>query len=320
MGTPAVSTLGRLYISLSSNGSYLTAPDESYEFLSETVSAHKTIIDTNGLSGTRSHKKERTRAGNYTVSGGLEFNPTPVDLRKWLPRILGTAESGAGTSGSPYIYAVAETLPYWYYTADRVTKVFHYDGCKVDTATFSASEGELLKLSLGIEGLTEVVAAYTSSGAVSPITSPHALDLTMHPLRFTEGVFTMVGGARPVKSLSLTVNNSLDKGRFNNSITRTALPELDRIVTVQATVPYTYGATTAGNADLYDQTNDGTTATFVFTSTVDTNVVFTLTLATLQVEAESPTMNARGEVMLTLNGTARMSSSTNEIAATLVLS
>lgn len=314
-GVPAISTQGRLYISVdpTDSATYQTAPSESYEFLSETVAARKTIIDTSAMRGSRSHHKVRTRAGTYTVSGGLEFNPTGNDLAKWLPRILGAAASGNS-------YAVAETLPSFYYSADRLTNAFHYTGCKVDTATFSASEGELLKLSLGIEGLTEVVAAYTSSGAVSPITSPHALDLTMHPLRFTEGVFTMVGGARPVKSLSLTVNNSLDKGRFNNSITRTALPELDRIVTVQATVPYTYGATTAGNADLYDQTNDGTTATFVFTSTVDTNVVFTLTLATLQVEAESPTMNARGEVMLTLNGTARMSSSTNEIAATLVLS
>lgn len=311
MGTPAVSTLGRLYISLSSNGSYLTAPDESYEFLSETVSAHKTIIDTNGLSGTRSHKKERTRAGNYTVSGGLEFNPTPVDLRKWLPRILGTAESGAGTSGSPYIYAVAETLPYWYYTADRVTKVFHYDGCKVDTATFSASEGELLKLSLGIEGLTETVAAAAS------VSSPATLDITSHPFRFVEGVFTMVSGARPVKSFSLNVNNGLDKGRFNNTITRSALPELDRTVTFEAMTPYTPGTTTSGETDLYDQTNDGTTATLVFTSTVDSNNILTFTLATLQVEAESPVQNARGETMLSIRGTARMSSSTKEIVAQL---
>jgi len=310
MGTPAVSTLGKVHVSVDPTdlATYAATPSEAYEFLTESVAAHKTIIDTNGLQGTRSHRKERTRAGTYTVSGGLEFHPTGNDLSRWLPRILGATASGN-------TYAVAETLPSFYYSADRVTKCFHYTGCKVDKATFSASEGELLKLSLAIEGLTEVVAA-----ASSITTRAGFPDIVMHPLRFTEGVFTMVGGARPVKSFSLTVDNALDKGRFNNTITRSALPEMDRIVTAQFTTPYTPGTTTTGETDLYDQTNDGTSATLVFTSTVDTNVVFTLTLATLQVEAESPTMNGRGEIMLNINGTARMSSATKEIVGTLALS
>jgi len=67
-------------------------------------------------------------------------------------------------------------------------------------------------------------------------------------------------------------------------------------------------------SDLYEDDYDGAAATLVFTSTVNSNHIMTITLAALQIERESPTAGGRGEIVLPLNGISRMSSSTEEIA------
>src|SRR6185369_10952800 len=105
-----------------------------YEFLHESVRATRTILDTSGIRGTRSHAVERTRTGTYSVAGRIVLQPTPEELAHLLPRILGAAASGTN-------YAVAETLPDFYLSIDRGAKVFTYAGCKIVKATFFGNEG-----------------------------------------------------------------------------------------------------------------------------------------------------------------------------------
>lgn len=314
MGTPATFPGAKLYMSPSTNGSYATAPTEAYEFSSETLQKRGTILDTAGSAGTRQHKSERTRAGTYAVGGNITLFPTPTELRALLPRIQGTAESGSGTSGSPYVYAVAETLPSFYVTKDIATKVFHYTGCKVARATFSASAGSMLQLSLDIEGLTEVVAAAAS------VSSPATLDILTQPFMFHEGVYTIQSYARPVSSFELTIDNGLDTSRFLNSQTRTNLTELDRTVGINITTPYTPGTGTSGETDLYDQSNAGAAVNLVFTSTVNANKVLTIILGTAQFPSQTPMRNGRGEYMLELSGVARKVSSTSDCSFALQVS
>lgn len=309
MGTPTTYPLAKFYVSESGDASPLASPTECYEIISESIGKQGTILDTSGSVGTRAHKKERTRSGIYTVGGDVSLYPTPSDMRKWLPRIFGAAESGGG----PYTYAVAETLPEFYVTKDLGTKVFQYTGCKVARATISGQAGGMVTLAMNIQGKTETV---NNSGSVSSAPIP---DTATHPLMFFEGAFTLQGSARPVSSFELTIDNVLDLERFNNSQTRTHLTELDRIVTLDIVTPYTAGTGTGGEADLYDQGYIGAAATLVFTSTVDAAHVLTFSIGALQVPPATPTANARGEIVLRQTGVARMSSSTAEIGATLAV-
>ena len=303
MAAPTVYPLSKMYFSPSGDASPVASPSECYEFISESIAARKTTLDTAGSVGTRSHKKERTRDGIIAVGGGFSFYPTPVDMRTWWPRILGAAETGAGSSGNPYVYAVAETLPEFYAVKDLGTKVLSYDGLKVNRATLSAGVGQMLMLDLELHGKTETNGA---AGSVSTAPSP---DTTTQPWMFFEGVFTVEGTARAVKQFSLYVTNELDLGNYNNSQTRQHLTELDRVVGCSLTVPFS-----TDEADLYAADYDGAACTLVFTSTVNSNHIMTITLAALQVERETPVASGRGEIVLPINGISRMSSSTKEIA------
>lgn len=306
MATPSVYPRSLLYCSPSSDASPVVSPAECYEIIAESLAARKVTLDTAGSVGTRSHKKERTRDGVIAVGGNVSLYPTPVDMRTWWPRILGAAETGAGSSGSPYVYAVAETLPEFYCVKDLTTKVLSYDGLKVNRATLAAGMGQMLSLEMEWHGKSET---NNAAGTVSSAPSP---DTTTQPWMFFDGAFTIEGTARAVKQFSLTISNELDLGNYNNSQTRQHLTELDRIVSCSLTVPFS-----TDEADIYAADYDGAAATLVFTSPVNANHIMTITLAALQIERESPTANGRGEIVLPLSGIARSSGSTKEIAVQL---
>jgi hypothetical protein len=52
--------------------------DTAIEFNSESIRKSATILETGGIRGTRSHPKERTRSGTYTVGGSMSCNPGPT--------------------------------------------------------------------------------------------------------------------------------------------------------------------------------------------------------------------------------------------------
>ena len=62
MGVPAVGFAAKLGIGTSE------PVTEPLEFLSENLRKTGTVLDTNGIRGTRSHSAERTRNGTYTVA------------------------------------------------------------------------------------------------------------------------------------------------------------------------------------------------------------------------------------------------------------
>ena len=126
------------------------AVTQPFVFVSEGIQKKGRIIERDGIRGSRSHSSEDTRSGPYSVAGQLVLEPTPEDLAIWFPRILGAAASGT-------TFALAETLPDFNLAVDRGAKVFTYAGCKVGKATFSGTQGGLLRLTLHIVGKTEAI-------------------------------------------------------------------------------------------------------------------------------------------------------------------
>jgi hypothetical protein len=279
-------------LSLAATGTAVGSFTEAYEFLSESVRKTLTIVDTGGIRGTRSHAAERTRDGTYAVAGTLRFHATPAMLDLVLPRILGANESTD-------TFALAEALPEFALLIDRVAKRFLYDGCQVSRATFRATAGGPLELDIDILGKTEAVSA-TAFPAITAPTDP--------PYVWQDCVCTVNGSSRVVTEFELVIDNALN-ARFSNSQTATDIHSTDRIVTANITVPYT-----SAEVDLYGvNTGGAAAATFVFTNG---NYSTTFSIAKLQIPDNSPVVESKGEILLALQGTAKKSSTTNELVIT----
>lgn len=274
------------------------------EFLRESLRAEKQILDTAGLRGTRSHLAERTRAGLCAVRGAIDCAPSPSELNDLLPFILGGAAQ-VNTPAGATTFPLAETLPAaLYFSIDRVAKVFTYDLCKIVRATFRASEGELLTLSLWIEGGSETVSA---AGTFPSLT--FASDA---PFVFMDASITLQGATRAVKELELVIENVGQLDRYLNSTTRGEIPIVDRLVTLRCTTPYT-----ASETALHDQPVAGAAASLLF-SNGNYSLKFDVPGA-LQVSARSPVVDSRAEIVLALNGVARRSAGNPELSVILDL-
>lgn len=280
-------------------GSAVTV-DQGFVFVNENIAKRGVIVERSGLRGTRSHQADDTRVGPYTVGGQLVLEPTPEDLAIWLPRILGADPSGTS-------YQLAETLPSFTLSIDRVAKVFTYTGCKVKRAVFQGAQGGLLRLILEIVAQSESVAAAGTFPALSLGTT--------QPYIFSDLALSLASAAREVKQFELAIDNGLVTDRFMNSLTIVNAPEGDRTITLR-----TVHAWAAGNTDLYSQALAGAAGTLQLTNalggTPPTGYQTTFSFATLQVPDRSPNVPGRQELFLNLEMVARRVGATPELTVT----
>jgi hypothetical protein len=296
MTTYAIGNQARLATAAESNYGEAVTVSEPFDFISESIAKRGVIVERDGIRGTAGKNSEDTRSGPYTVSGTLVTEPTPEELAIWLPRILGAAAS----DDTPPKFALAETLPSFTLEVERVNKRFIYAGCKVNKATFSGSEGGLLRLSMDLVGQSESAVDTAFPSLTLTNTAPYI---------FSDLVLTLQSAARQVKNFDCVVDNNLDTKRIMNSTTITALQRAgDRTITLKTTHAFS-----SENTDLYDQALAGAAGTLVFTNG---GYSTTFTFGTLQCPAESPTVAGKGEVPLVLNMTARMLGSTQELVIT----
>lgn len=244
------------------------------------------LVESNGLRGTRDRISSGVNVGVYTVGGRIPVDLRPDTADVWWNLILGGTK--AGNDISP-----AETVPEFYVTVDRGADVATAAGCKVGVADLSGRSGEDLRLEMDVEGKTETIAA---AGTFPSISSSLSI---MQPFIFYQGVLTLGSATYMFDQFRLTVNNVLVLDRFMNSQSRTAIPEGDRVVTLQTNHPWT----TDEKAALYDVHIAGfSTATLVFTNGGN---VMTITFGQLKVPVNPPTVRGRElEIMLPLNFTA----------------
>lgn len=277
-------------------GTAAGATTEGFVFVSNSVRRVRSILPRDGIRGFRDEVSTDTREGTDVVSGQIVLEPTPEDLAIWLPRILGGTPSGTA-------YAVAETLPSFTHEIKRhagTKGMATHTGCKVSRATFSCAQGQLMRLAMDIVGQDETLATGSGFPSLTPtVTQPYV----MHDF-----ALTLVSATREFSSFNLVIDNQLDAGRFMNSRQITNLPEGGRLVTLSTT----HDDNTT-NADLLDQALAGVTGTLVATNGAYST---TFTFGILQVPAETPGIEGRGAIDLTLNMTARRTGTTPSIAVT----
>lgn len=272
------------------------------EFISESLRAQKTVLDTAGLRGTRSRLAARTRAGTYRVSGTIRCAPAPGELAALLPYVLGGIPQPDTPPGYT-TFPLGENLPPELYIAvDRVAAVFTYDRCRIVRASFRAAEGSLLGLELEIEGRSETVAAAGSF--------PQLSYTTQAPFVFMDAQLTVAGAPRAIKQVEVTIENLADRERFLNETTRAEIPVLDRLVTLRALLPYT-----AAEAALYDLPLAGGPAELVFAN--GAHVLRIGFPGAVQFPAQSPVVTGRGEIVLELAGVARATHEAPELRVEL---
>lgn len=265
---------------------------EPYEFVSEALQKQGEILDTAGIRGTRSHSVERTRSGTEKVEGSITLHVSPTMLDTLLPRILGGSEDAD-------VFDLAETIPEFQVMVDRVAKVFTYEGCRVNKATFRGSSGGLLELVLDLIGKTESVGnAGTFPALTMPVDPPYV---------FHDGVLTVASTQRRFMEFEIVIDNAL-QARFANSATATDVSSADRIVTFRCKSPFT-----ADEVDLYNLPLAGAAASLTFTNGGYTT---TFDFPALQFPDRSPVVAGREEIPLELEGIARKTGSTAELTVT----
>lgn len=283
--TPSVGTLSRF------GADNVNPVAKAFEYKTFTLGKHNTVISTDGIRGTRSHPVERTRAGTYTVSGQIGFEPGPADLDTWLNWITGGTKQGDNS------FPIQETVPNFFVTIDRIAQMHTFAGCAIDKAVFHATQGSTLMMTCDIEGKTETLGPVAGFSSLLPSLAP--------PYVLMDAVLTYGGTAYQFREVEVSFENSLKKDRFMNQISRTDLPALDRHIGVSLSLPYT-----TDQIALYDQNVTQGNVVVTFTNGIYT---LTFTLPAVQFPTEPPEMPGREEILLPLRGTARKTGGTPEI-------
>jgi hypothetical protein len=270
----------------------VTTATAEFEFLEgTTLGLTEQFIDTNQLRGTRSHGSERVRRGTRRVDGTIQMAPTPVELATLLPLIFGGTPSGTS-------YPLGEAVPLFNLFGVRDGTVYTYSDCAVESATFSASEGSPMNVSITVVGKDE--AASGSMGSA-------ALDLTTQPFVLHDAVVTVASTARQVSGFELTIQNMLEV-KFRNSATPTQIVATDRMVSLSLPISLgdgsaLYGSAVAGVAAVLALTNGNTSLTF--------------TMSKVQAPKQQLPLGQRGILDFPWQGIARKDGSTLELTTVL---
>jgi len=280
MGTPVVGKAYKLGIDTAN------PVTKQFEFLWPlNFGKRGTLVESNGLRGTRERFRTGVNAGPYTVGGRVSTDVRPDTADSFWNWILG------GTEDSD-TFSPAETIPSLYVTIDRSADVATYAGCKVASADLSGRSGEDLRLEMDLEGTTETLAAAGSFPSIASSLS------VLQPYIFHQGVYQIGAANYEFDQFRITINNALILDRFMNTQYRTSLPEGDRIVTLQSNHPWT----TTEKAALYDLAVAGLSARLYFTNG---SHVMTIAFANLKAPVQPPNVRGRElEVNLPLNFTA----------------
>lgn len=277
----AIGTLGKLGIGAASPVTY------ALDFQSEGIVKRQESVNGNGVRGTRSHTVERTRAGLQRIGGPLSLQPNSADIHQLLPWVLGT--NGTVVSGTNKQYILAEGVQSRYVTVDRHAKVFTYATTGVDRCTIRGDQGALVGFDLDLIAATESVG---NAGTFPAIYT----DVTTNPFILSDLTLSVNSTSVTAKGFEVSISNDIDRDRFFNSNTLTALVARDREVTFKTRLPY--GDFTA----LYDL---GAATGIAVTATLTNGTsVMVVTMPKVVFPPMSPRVEGRTEVMLDLEGRA----------------
>lgn len=278
-----------------------------FDFLSENLILQEEFKDRAGIRGTRSHNVEVMRAGVRRPDGQIRLQPTYTEWTNLLQWILGGTPSGT----SPKTYPLGESLQSRYVTIDRSDgtngKVFTYSGVYVDKATIKGQQDELVELTLDLVGTDEAIG---NAGTYPVIT----LD-TAYPFIFSDLTLTANSAVYTAKNVEIVIDNHLDKERFFNSLTRTAILPQDRQITItwnssygEAVALYNSGIAGIAVDATFAAGGAGAGAAGVSLDFSFTKVVF---------PRIAPAVGGKAEEMLPMHGVAKKSGATLEMSVLL---
>jgi hypothetical protein len=247
------------------------------------------ILEREGMRGTRTRNKDDTRTGPYSVAGTIELEPSPTELESLMALAI-------GADGDP-----DEALTEFDVIVDRKTNTHTYSDCKVNRCVLRGAQGGFCSVTLDLVGKTQ-----SDDGEVGDVasTAPYIFaDLTLKLLGDPDPT------ARETLDFELTIDNGLTADRFTNGLTVTDIPENDRLITLRSTHPYI-----TDNEDLLGQA----TPTGGTLELDDGTKIATFTFGVLQPPEEDPDVSGKdSEIVLALNMVARQNGETADIGFTL---
>lgn len=219
----AITTLGKLVVA---DDSGFSTNAFRLDFIDFDPGVTLELLDMNGTRGKFTRDDARVRHNRTTVFPRLRCQPTAVELSNILKWAMGGTPSGSPTVTYPLGDAAPER--YVWYKPDQGTG-WKLASVAVDAMTVSSSSGEPLSVDLELVGKD-----YTFTGASFPST---ALDLTTRPYIFSDLALTTSASTRLVREMTFSLRNNIDRSRFLNSLTLTAINKLHREVAWAINVP-----------------------------------------------------------------------------------
>ncbi len=199
----------RLYIEPGSSPYTFDTSSERWEFVTETLQAKGTLIQSQTTLGTRFKDVGQTRKGPTSVDGDIVFEPTKTWFDAWLPRILGAAESSDN-------FAVAETLPSFAAMVYRVNSTDTFLDGYANRLTLRATQG-----TSPVQATVNCMFLSSSTGSPPSVALTYS-DAGDYPYVFTDSTVTLGGTAYQVTEWELVFDNMLQR-RFHNSVNATSI-------------------------------------------------------------------------------------------------
>jgi len=280
---------------------------ENFLFLSENLHAEKPVIPVPNIAAAFSDLAQ-VFSGATVVSGDIEVAVPYEGLENLLLHCMGTSSAVSAGSGS-FTNTMdltsrgrfrSTTSPALTFHMSRGVvgsgatnpTVFSYEGCVIDSFTFSCGRDQPLKLKVTLFGQDETVAAY--SGSTSFPTAPIA--------NFTECQVTWGATAIPVTEFSVTCTRDIDKGRIFGGSTVTEEPPMAQYDVTGTMTTEWDNEKRVGTSTLRDDYQNKTPRTFVFKffgpgiSGTAKNYQFFIHLAQARISSFPVSVSGRGRV------------------------
>lgn len=273
------------------------------EVLNFGVQKQPTILESEGLRGTRSRPVERTNEGNYDVGGGINLNPSCNMLDYLLPAILGV--NHAGVLGARTFYP-AEGLPLFgllaNYKPTGTDMRSEFTNLQVNTATFAGNAGELVTLGLDAWGIDELEGSTAQAWPAVALGNTNA----DRPLVVAKTTINIAGTDYDCMNFNLSINNALNRRFSTGSLSATSVCSTDRQVNLSVQTPLSQSEFD----DLYETYRTTPLSIFAVTITMqatDASNQVVINLPYCEVTTPTPSVGGRGEVPLPLTLIARTS-------------
>jgi len=262
------------------------------ELQSEGFTYNPNRQDLTGLNGTRSHHYQATAEGNIDGRGALTFHAR----KQWLQYILYWV-MGGGNANAP---TLAETVKALTVELDASVRVLTYAGCKIGTTELTSESNMPMLVSLD-----NILAMSVTDAAAGTQTSP-TRTITDSYIMHHGLTLTVDGGSMYCNSFMLRIGNELEEDHFQNSQSRTAIPEGDRLVVGQLVPDWSVAnAVTRGT---WTKFLSGATASITAAYSDGSNTLtFTMPYVHYHEGTRPPSVDGRGTIFDDVNFQAKAS-------------